>query len=583
MLDELLANIPLSPVLIAVCATIAIVCLWFGWIGKGIGATRREKALHRHILDAKASIPQLETAARNRELNITWLEEETKELANRSIELTREVDEKDKVLRGAERKVRNLTSELAAVKGALPDNGNMIVDGFEDERAYEDDGANSTDGQSLLAVKLKKAEFLYEKLKDTIIKRDDQIQALEAKLESSPTTTSSDSAEADETVQALQDQLHDQQSKVGELTSRLEEIKQEKDMLADMAKRRSESNKSLKESSASAEGQISKLKEHIEARDKTIFDREGSIKRYLQKLEELKEEQAKREEEITELSGQVRDDSAELTSRDDQIISLGDDARSSEDRVTTLVGEIGNLRTSIENTQTLLREREETINQQLLSLAESSTRLEEQLQTTNTVQGAIKDRDFKIETLTNEVAEMKNNLSKTELQATDAFDMFEKRQELLTVEKTTSQEASDAISRKAEDLNAQLAQSERWLTRMKQSLHDRETQLRGLEKTVADIETQNNTLASELNGQTLARRSAETDARATNRQLVSQESKTQQAVSQLKEQDQTTAVFKSTVSELEIKVSTLSTEVASLTKQLEAGTQSGHGAVTTTT
>ena len=583
MLDKLLANISLSPVLIAVCAAIAIVCLWFGWIGKGIGTTRREKALHHDILDAKASIPQLETAARSRELNITRLEEETKELANRSIELAREVDEKDKVLRGAERKVRNLTSELAAVKGALPDNGNMIVDGFEDERAVEGDGANSTDGQSLLAVKLKKAEFLYEKLKDTIIKRDDQIQALEAKLESSPTTTSSDSAEADETVQALQDRLHDQQSKIDELTSRLEEIKQEKDMLADMAKRRSESNKLLKEASAAAEGQIPKFQEDIEARDKTISDRERSIKHYLKELEELKEERAKHQAEIADLSRQDGDHNVELTSRDDQIISLGNNVRTSEDRVTTHVAEISNLKTSIENTQTLLREREETINEQLLSLAESSTRLEEQLQTTNTVQGAIKDRDFKIETLTHEVAEMKTHLSKTEQQATDAFDMFEKRQEMLTVEKTTSQEASDTISRKAEDLSAQLAQSERWLTRTKQTLHDRETQLRGLEKTVADIETQNDTLASELNGQTQARRSAETDARATNRQLVSQESKTQQAVSQLKEQDQTIAVFKSTVSELEIKVSTLSTEVASLTEQLEAGMQSGPDAVAQTT
>ncbi|MCZ6644444.1 MAG: hypothetical protein O7F71_22960 [Gammaproteobacteria bacterium] len=562
MLDELLANIPFSPVQIAVCAAIAVVCLWFGWIGKGIGARRREKALNRDILEAKASIPQLETAARSRDLNVTRLEEETKELASRSIELARDVDERDKSLRSAERKVRNLTSELAAVKGSSTDNGNMIVDGFEDESRFEDDDSAPTDAHGLLAVKLKKAEALYEKLKDTIIKRDDQIQALEAKLESSQTTTSNDSAdtESSDTEQVFQEQLRSHESKIDELTTRLQEIEQEKEMLADMAKRRSESNKSLKEASAAAEGQVTKLNENIETRDKSISDREGSIKRYLTELEELKDERAGREAKIAELSRQVGDHS-ELTSRDDQIVSLGGDIRASEDRVTTLVAEISSLRTTIENTQASLREREETINEQLLSLSESSAQLEEQLQTANTMQGAIKDRDFKIETLASEVAELKTTLTQAEQQATDVFDTFEKRKEILTVEKTTSQAASDVVSRKAEDLSAQLAQSERWLERMKQTLHDRESQVQAMEKTVTDIEAQNNALASELDEQTQARRSAEVDARTSNRQSASLETKTHQAVSQLKEQDQTIAVLKSTITELEIKVSGSSTDV----------------------
>ena len=259
------------------------------------------------------------------------------------------------------------------------------------------------------------------------------------------------------------------------------------------------------------------------ARDKTITDREGSIKRYLEELKELKDERAEREAEVAKLTKQVRDHSQELTSRDDRITRLGKDIREREDRVAALVVEINGLKTTIENTQTMLREREETITQQQSSLTESSAQLEEQLQTTNALQGTIKDRDFKIETLTNDVAKIKANLDKAEQQASDAFDMFEKHKKSLAVENATSRESNDVMNRKVEDLGTQLTQSEKWLARMKQTLHDREKKLQELENIVADIQSRNEMLTSELNEESQARRSAEADARANGHQVTTQE------------------------------------------------------------
>ena len=194
------------------------------------------------------------------------------------------------------------------------------------------------------------------------------------------------------------------------------------------------------------------------------------------------------------------------------------------------------------------------------------------------MQGVIKDRDLKIETLTNDVAEMKTNLDKAEHQASDAFDMFEKRMKSLAMENTTSQESNDVVNRKVEDLGAQLAQSERWLAQAKQTLHDREKKLQELENIVADIQSQNETLTSKLDEESQARRAAEADAHANDRQVATQETKAQHTVSQLKEQDQTIAVFKSTITELEVKVSSLSTEIVALTKQLETGESEHHAA-----
>ena len=158
MFEDLVANMTFSPVLIVVCAAIALVSFSIGWMGKGSGVRRRESELKRDILEAKRSIPQLESSVRNRELQITRLEEEVRELNERTGELHRNLETRGTELRSATREARNLTSELEVVKGNRTSTGNVIMDGFDDEEP-------DAPVDSKLAAQLKKTEALYEKLK----------------------------------------------------------------------------------------------------------------------------------------------------------------------------------------------------------------------------------------------------------------------------------------------------------------------------------------------------------------------------------------------------------------------------------
>ena len=127
------------------------------------------------MLDAKASVPQLESSVRNRDTQIARLQEEISDLNDRTNDLLRDQDKQANALRSAEREVKNLTSELNAVRGVRSAEDNLVMDGFEDEVAAEP-------GDSAIATQLKKTEALYEKLKGALIKRDERIEELEMLL-----------------------------------------------------------------------------------------------------------------------------------------------------------------------------------------------------------------------------------------------------------------------------------------------------------------------------------------------------------------------------------------------------------------
>ena len=77
--EELLTNMTLSPILIAALAGVAVVAFFIGWKAKGSGANRRESELKREILEAKGSIPQLESSVRNRDTQISRLQSDLNE------------------------------------------------------------------------------------------------------------------------------------------------------------------------------------------------------------------------------------------------------------------------------------------------------------------------------------------------------------------------------------------------------------------------------------------------------------------------------------------------------------------------
>ena len=136
MLEDVLTNTSFSPALIGAVGAAALIFFVIGRLSAA-GNKKREESLKREVLDAKASVPQLESSVRNRDTQIARLQEEIGDLNDRTNDLLRDQDKQANALRSAEREVKNLTSELNAVRGVRSAEDNLVMDGFEDEVAAE--------------------------------------------------------------------------------------------------------------------------------------------------------------------------------------------------------------------------------------------------------------------------------------------------------------------------------------------------------------------------------------------------------------------------------------------------------------
>jgi chromosome segregation ATPase len=329
MFENVVADVA-SPVLIAMCTVTAFVCFFAGWFGKGSGSRRRENELKRDILEAKGSIPQLESSVRNREMRIAQLQSEVVELSERTEDLHNDLDAASTDLRRATREARNVTSELEIVKGTRASTGNVIMDGFDDDEP-------DTTQDSKLAAQLKKTQALYEKLKQGLLKRDERIEQLTEQLSEvsdSPEAASPEpKPEVNPASDELSEQITGQQRTIEKLRNELDETRDEKVMLADMAKRRSQNNQALKEASVEAGDQRLKLENEIETLSKTIGDREASIKRLLGDVEQLK---ATNETQQQQLTADVAAHQQVLAQRDDQLQTLESSLTDHQTQIATL-------------------------------------------------------------------------------------------------------------------------------------------------------------------------------------------------------------------------------------------------------
>ncbi len=591
-----------SPMLIVVCAAVAIISFMLGWNSKGSGARRREQDLKREVLEAKRSIPQLESSVRNRELQIARLEGEVKELTERSGELHRNLEIKETELRSANRVARNLTSELEVVKGSRTSSGNVIVDGFEDEEP-------ELRGDSKLAMRLKKSEALYEKLKQGLLQRDEQIEKLQSQLSTGAGLQGPGSAELEARVAELdahtgelREKIEIYERTIEKLRAEITEVRQEKDMLADMAKRRSETNQALKEASAEAEAQLPKLKQDIEAREKTITDREASIKRLLGELDQIKAENAGQEQQIAELSRQVSAHQEVVAERDMNIQRLESSVNQREERISLLDAQLNTTRGELQQTLATVQSREKTIVEQQAKVDAAIAAVEEQRQivaakvqehaqtlaaavqqhdlAAAALKSTIEDRDLKIRALGGDIDALQADLLKSKAalkslqsQATEAQAAAEQRQVRLTAELAEAQSQADTMRREIQDLNANLEQREKWLAKLKESLAERESQNRSLETMSQNLQSQHEDLIARLEEQQQARKDAEAAVRERDRQISASTAKSKLAVAELAEQNQSINVYKSVVADREQKLARLSDEVTNLSMRLDVEKQ----------
>lgn len=341
MVNELLET---APEILALVALALVVCFTGGWLGRGVGARRSEEQLKRDILAAKGSIPQLESSLRKREAQVHGLEAEIQELGAQAAQATETLAATEHELRTSHREARNLRSELKAVKGESSEPSNVIMDGFEDEPAETADDP-----------RLARVQALYDKLKTALLERDEQIAQLETQL-ATPAAATAD--QADEVTAAADPLPHDSEGSsarlveleatVDQLRGQLAESEQQRDMLAEMAKHRTEANQQLKAESAQTQAQIPELEGQLALHEQTIATREASIKRLLDELEELTKAKQASDAEGARLSRSNEAQAATLSEQADRISNLEISIGQRDARISVLDQDLQGVRAQLD-------------------------------------------------------------------------------------------------------------------------------------------------------------------------------------------------------------------------------------------
>jgi chromosome segregation ATPase len=498
MLEEILGNTAFTPLAAALLAGASVFCIAVGWLARSVGTKRREEEHRRDVLEAKRSIPQLESAVRKAQQEVARLQLEVNDLSDSNSELTASAAAKDQALRASVREAKNLRSELDAVKGTSSESNNVIMDGFEDERG-------ATDGDSKLQAKLDKTQALYDKLKQGLLQRDERIEALQSQLDGASNGAASSEpqvsiAEAQfpagaetttETVAALE-------ATIDRLQQQLQESQRERDMLADMAKSRSENNHALKEASAAAEAQLPKLEQDIAQRDQTISDREASIKRLLNDLEESTGARDRFEAETLELATSLADRDAAVAEYEAKITTLQFTLDQRDERLTILSHELDNLRQENSACHATIAAHDSIVDAHVAELNSQQTDLTRQL---------------------------------------------------------------SRLRRETEDLQASLQQREKWIAKLKGSLGEREVQNTTLEKRALKaeraLEAERASTALQAEIDRLHQQPAPGPATAPGdkkleRKLALAESEASRAASQLKELEQSLTIYKQFVTDEQV-------------------------------
>ena len=281
MLEKLIENQLLLP-LMAVCALVLAVAFFkLGWSFKAFGSRRRETVLQKDIRDAKVSVPQLESNLRSREQLIVRLQDDLQAQRDRMGQLQSEHAERDRQLRSVQTEVRHLTNELSAIKGKSIDSRDIDLDLLGGQEI------SAAENLSPLAAKLKTAEQLYDKMKAAVIERSARIEVLERLLKEAESGISSGEPAmlSNAEIDALHRRLDQSNRSISELNAQVAQLKQDKEMVEELAQKRSKANRSLKDSKSDVEARKIELEQAVETHQKTISDRELSIHRLLSEVQ----------------------------------------------------------------------------------------------------------------------------------------------------------------------------------------------------------------------------------------------------------------------------------------------------------
>jgi chromosome segregation ATPase len=379
MLEDLLSKLPLEPVPVIVCAGIAVGCLLLGWICKAIGANRKLGQLRKEALEAKRAVPQLESSVHNRDLQIARFKLEAEDLTARNEELSTQLSTTNKELRSARREARNLNTELKAIKGHQSSLDNEVIAGFEEE-----DPLASADDQ--LKARMGRVESLY--------------QARNGNAAGGALLDDSD-RDWTESTQELTEKVSSQEGLIESLRAQIRKMQTEKEMLADMAKRRSDSNRALKEASAEAEAHVPVLRARLEERDRAIAENEAAISVLRDEVDMLRAQNAALE---FESSGNVAADQPPVEDIFAIRKLLEDEFEAREEAFEKRLREAEQAKEIAEADLALaLAEQSKRVEEATSRIESLEAELGERRESTDVFKSVAEDRELKLATLTNRV------------------------------------------------------------------------------------------------------------------------------------------------------------------------------------
>ena len=506
---------------IALLATTAGVCFSLGWTARRVSTSGREDELKRNVYEAKGAIPQLESTLRNRDQRINMLQTESQALRDRLTQAEAAVAQKDAEIVKRDREVRLARSELQIVKdgsiGLDPD----IVDGADGADA--DAVPDGTDPK--IAIEMKRLEARYESLKKGLVQRDDRIAELEQKLQGGPGKRSTQILEEEITdlqaaAELAQATLAARDATIQDLQTRLQQDIEQRELLETLTKRRGDANRTLKESYTKLEAQLPKLMDQLNARGDTIAEREASIALLDADLAHVRSEKAEREATIVDLDAKLAAGREQIAQYVANQQTQKQHLHQLEQRIDMLTHEVAETTKALQASHALVRERDAALEAKDARLSTIDEKLREQSNTVASMQKLLKDRDFKIDSITADLAgaEAKATAAREEVakqlaqnQALQrSLTKWEQRVSVLTAALADSGTAAQAATQaqtlqhaaaedrdtQLRDNEAKLQEHEQTIAQLRSALSAREGELETLTADIAALRTQRHDVES---------------------------------------------------------------------------------------
>jgi chromosome segregation ATPase len=457
-----------STLQLIVLAAAAAGAFALGWSIRRTIAGGQEAELKRSLYESKGAVPQLEAAVRTRDQRIGNYQTEAEQLRSRISALETSLAQKDNELVKRDRDLRRVSSELAIVKeggdaGALHPEMQMVD---VDERSNNVPPPTG-DGDA----RLKQIEARYEALKRGLIARDDRITELEATLNKSPARAlESELDSLRKTMHGQAELLAERDATIKALQTRAQEDAEQRVQFETLAKRRTETNRELKEKLFKFEQKLPKLMETLKSRNDIIAERDTAIRGLRSNLAEVTGQRDGHERSIASLKDKLAERDSRLAVRDSELSARNE-------KITLLQQQISNTEQMLTQTQTNLLDREraiETLAAKLASAAEvADAAAQDKAQAVESLKSAVRDREFRIASLESEGEQLKGAVARLEADLAQATPLLATHQSELAAAKASAQ--------------ASIRDKDHAIESMKGALRDRDVRIHALTMEVEQL------------------------------------------------------------------------------------------------